>query len=258
MLFVGHDSGAFVYINVHTKEVAKIHAHTHQIRCVVSGEPGVAITCSRDNTIKMWKLDTSVCLARFACGNIGKQIAYIPKHKTVFYVNVDYTTSRSNLIRINTETNDSGIMYEHNEIIRSCVVVDDYTVFLSSMGYSIILIDLRTCNHREVKGHTQNVNGVAVAPNNNFVSVSNDGTMRIWGSTGKRIQTTNRLKRVATLVAISDDGKYVATVSPTLIESCLLTVFDANPVFSHIIVSDNPRITDHPFWHEGGHSGDGC
>ena len=64
---------------------------------------------------------------------------------------------------------------------------------------------------RTFRGHSYGVNCVAVLPDGNFVSGSNDGTLRLWNTnTGETIRTFGEHLNAVTCVAVLPDGNFVS------------------------------------------------
>ncbi|KAJ3164834.1 hypothetical protein HDU88_005046 [Geranomyces variabilis] len=83
-------------------------------------------------------------------------------------------------------------------------------------------------------GHTDAVRGLAMAPDGNFVSCSNDGTLRIWSLDGECINELNGHTSFVYSVSVSSSGEIASCGEDRSVRiwkngSCVQTIFHPTP-----------------------------
>lgn len=248
MLFVGCPSGAVVYIDVETGKMEKIYAHSGKIAAIVAAEPGVIITSATDDKIKVWNLETGLCLNTFTANIMPHGLVYSSKYSTLFYVD----TSPENLFTVvkslNRLTNHIDVFCNHLLFISRIKLVDDDTIVIGahSREWGMKNIPHGTYIPMHPKCN-EVVLGVAVAPDqHHVVSLSDDNLLRVWGKSGTHVQTVEHFEfSMGAGLAISGDGKFVASTSLSSDKLIYqLVVFEVCPAFAPIVIHGAIGVVD--------------
>lgn len=106
----------------------------------------------------------------------------------------------------------------NNTCVRAvCVTPDSRTIITGTWDGMVRAFDLHSATlQREFAGHARGVNGVAVSPDGSrVVSVSNDGTGRIWDFvfSGQCLAVLEGHRDFVSAVAITADGRTVVTAA---------------------------------------------
>ncbi|BAZ01424.1 serine/threonine protein kinase with WD-40 repeats [Tolypothrix tenuis PCC 7101] len=198
-----------------------LKAHTDGISSIAFSPDGKTLASSSiDKTINLWNVSNGQLIRTFKGHKQAvSALAFSPDGSTLASGSWDKTIKLWNVATGKEIRNFVG----HSELIISVAFSPDgLTLASGSKDKSIKLWNLVTGETiRTLKGHTDKVNSVVYVPktgdsktSNNFtlISGSSDNTIKLWDTaTGKEIRTLKRDSGYIYSVAISPDGKTIAS-----------------------------------------------
>ena len=180
----------------------------------ISADGQWAVSASKDNTLKVWEIDTDTCLRTLTGhSNSVTGVAMIGDGKCVVSTSYDRTLK---LWEVATGT-CLRTLVGHLSIVTDLAVTQGGEWIISSSWDNTLkvwAVATGTCL-RTLVGHTHIVRDVAVTPDGRWaVSASHDTTLKVWEiATGKCWRTLIGHKDWVNSVAITDDGQWIVSAS---------------------------------------------
>jgi WD40 repeat protein len=200
--------------NLHNAKRTILGEHTDWIFSLVpSLDNQIIASCSRDETIKIWDLETHQLKQTLTDNRQGAlAIAIAPDNCTLV------SSCGDKAIRVwNLETSTVTATYCQPDLIWSMAITPDgKTLICGSRDCTIYLIDLNTGAVKStLKGHSQPVWCLAMIPDGKtLASGSGDRTIKLWKiDTGELITTLNEHTDEVYTLAIASDGRTLASGS---------------------------------------------
>ena len=194
------------------RECQTLVGHTSSINGVsVSSDNDLIVSGSNDEKVKIWELAS------------GKEI-YTINHRTILVYAQDLTyhlgwilqQSVLDLVKKDsidvTKNLSQGISVEDVVISPDCRYIITATSYYNSIG----IWSTKTGKYiRSLRGHSEDVSGVAISLNGNLIiSSSWDKTIKVWElKTGKNILTLRGHSGIVNGVAVSSDNRFVVSAS---------------------------------------------
>jgi cytochrome c len=185
---------------------AQLRGHGGPVRAVAVGADGrVAASGSFDETAIRWSVTRNAAeqVLRFHEGAVNA-VALLDDGRLV-------TAGEDGRVAIwrPGQTQPDTVHSEHKApVVALAVSADQGTIASASWDRTIRLWSLKGEPSRVLEGHTQNVNGVAFAPDGRLVSAGYDATLRIWSLAGDPPVVTT-LPTPLNAVAVAADGEIV-------------------------------------------------
>lgn len=186
---------------------AQLRGHGGPVRGVaVSADGRVAASGSFDETAIRWSLTRNAAeqVLRFHEGAVNA-IAILRDGRTV-------TAGEDGRIAVWTpgRAEPDTVWAEHKApVVALAISADEATIASASWDRTIRLWSLTGAPARAIEGHTQNVNGVAFAPDGRLVSAGYDATLRIWPRERDAAPVVTTLPTPLNAVAVAADGEIV-------------------------------------------------
>ncbi|PWB67097.1 MAG: hypothetical protein C3F17_00015 [Bradyrhizobiaceae bacterium] len=186
---------------------AQLRGHGGPVRGVaVSADGRVAASGSFDETAIRWSLTRNAAeqVLRFHEGAVNA-IAILRDGRTV-------TAGEDGRIAVWTpgRAEPDRVWAEHKApVVALAISADEATIASASWDRTIRLWSLAGAPARVLEGHTQNVNGVAFAPDGRLVSAGYDATLRIWPREREAAPVVTTLPTPLNAVAVAVDGEIV-------------------------------------------------
>ncbi len=209
-----YQSASFNFSLVSEKDFLA-QGHSSDVYCLSFHPQGKSfISGSRDNTIKLWDMDTGECLSTFrGHSSVVYSVAFNPDGKSFISGSGDETIKLWDM--------DTGeclaTFHEHSSAVTSVAFHPDGRTFVSGSGDNTVKIwdmatgeCLTTC-----RSHSNAVYCLAIHPHGHvFISGYEDGTVKVWRTaTGECLTTFRRHSRGIASVAFHKDGHTFVTGS---------------------------------------------
>lgn len=197
------------------KLIKTLFGHHSFVESAVFSPNGLQVaSASRDNSVKIWDVNTGECVKTLTGHNdIVNSAVYSPNG------NLIVSGSKDNSVKIwdaNTGKCIKTLVGHNHEIKEVCFNPKGNRIASASMGNIIKIWDVNTglCL-KTLNGHNGSVLSVAYSPNGKLLaSGSWDHTIKIWdANSGECIKTLEGHFNVVFPVCFSPDGKYLASGS---------------------------------------------
>ena len=198
-----------------TALVRVLEGHNRNVIAVAVTPDGQhAVSASRDQTLKVWDLESGREL-RTLTGHTDsvRAVAVTPDGRRAVSASADKTLKVWELEsgrELGTLTGHAGGVYT------VAVTADGQRAVSASSDQTLKVWDLGTGRElRTLHGHTDVVNAVAVTPDGHYtVSASSDRTLRVWDmGIGRELRTLHSHTDVVNAVAVTPDGQYAVSAS---------------------------------------------
>ncbi|WDD32958.1 AAA-like domain-containing protein [Nostoc sp. UHCC 0926] len=197
------------------REQNRFEGHSEEVFSVVFSPDGKTLaSASRDNTIKLWNLDTGKEITTLTGHSSWvNSVVFSPDGKTLASASRDNTIKLWNLHTGKEITTLTG----HSSWVNSVVFSPDgKTLASASRDNTIKLWNLHTGKEiTTLTGHSSWVNSVVFSPDGKTLAfASRDNTIKLWNlHTGKEITTLTGHSSWVNSVVFSPDGKTLAFAS---------------------------------------------
>ena len=195
--------------------LATLEGHSQAVYgCAISPDGKKIVSCSLDQTIKIWELET------------GNNLATLIGHTNFVYgcaisadgkIIISYSHDKTIKIWELETGNNLATLEGHNGWVWGCAISPDGKKIVScSHDKTIKIWELETgINLATLEGHTDHVYGCAISPDGKkIVSCSFDRTIKIWElETGKNLATLEGHTSSVEGCAISPNGKKIVSYS---------------------------------------------
>jgi len=227
-LFVAHRDGTAGIVNLPTGVCVILRGHTAGVACIIQGEGTDVLTCSWDKTIRRWNSSTGECLKIYE-GHTEwvLSILYDEATKRIF------SASGDDIIIWNSETGDKiGVMYGHCDFVNSLAQANGTTIASVSDDGTIKLWNTATLACIKTILNDSAMYSVSATPDGQFlITGSSDNKVNVWSvATGQCVHTLSRHKDWVYRVAVSPDGRFIASSGG----DCIF-LFSVSPPFAFVI-----------------------
>jgi WD40 repeat protein len=196
------------------KSLPDLVGHREFVTCLAFGPDGNAVTASTDRTVKQWDPQTGACLRTF---KVSKPICRVAAGPEGFMA-VEIDHGPRSLIKLwdgNLRRFLRTIPISGKSISAMSFVPGGLLTASRGRDGKVQLWDIPTGRLlRELKGHEDTVNSIAVAPDGIVLTASDDQTIRLWDTaTGECLQVLNPGEEdYVTSVAFDSEGNVLSAL----------------------------------------------
>ncbi|MDZ8026876.1 MAG: AAA-like domain-containing protein [Nostoc sp. DedQUE11] len=201
--------------STHIREQNRLEGHSDWVNSIVFSPNGKTLaSASRDNTIKLWNLDTGKEITTLkGHSQEVNSVVFSPDGKTLASASADNTIKLWNLDTGKEITTLRGHSQEVNSVVFS---PDGKTLASASRDNTIKLWNFdKSKEITTLKGHSKGVKSVVFSPDGKtLASASVDKTIKLWNfDKRKEITTLKGHSESVFSVVFSPDGKTLASAS---------------------------------------------
>jgi WD40 repeat protein len=217
----------------HSEPTASLVGHdlTVSALAVSSAQAGRIFSGSRDSTVRLWDVATSVCLSKsYISRNVVTCAAWVKGDSTCVWQGSE--DLRLRLWDVRAMAKPTATL-EGYTCFPLCIAASEHTCVTGSNGFSGDGkgggCELRVWDRRALRqnalftAHTTAVTAVALLPGAQMASASRDGTLNLWqgAASGVRVMDTARLGSAVTCLCPANEGEpkarlYAATADGTV------------------------------------------
>lgn len=163
-----------------------MYKHTAPISGIATTQNKWILTAGYDNRVILWDADTKSPINRVFHDHLVNQCTFSPCGNFIATVSSDYSCR----IWSFPEMGLTGIIKSHKDDVESAAFhPEENLIATCSRDKTIIISDFQGNTKHHLKGHKADVISVEWSANNNLISSSDDGTIRVWNSqTGEEVE----------------------------------------------------------------------
>ncbi|MDC9821104.1 WD40 repeat domain-containing protein [Pectobacterium polonicum] len=163
-----------------------MYKHTAPISGIATAQNKWILTAGYDNRVILWDADTKSPINRVFHDHLVNQCTFSPCGNFIATVSSDYSCR----IWSFPEMGLTGIIKSHKDDVESAAFhPEENLIATCSRDKTIIISDFQGNTKHHLKGHKADVISVEWSANNNLISSSDDGTIRVWNSqTGEEVE----------------------------------------------------------------------